>query len=336
MAEVTDGAFRKIAKRFGAGLTFTQMVSARGVIQNDFDTLRYLVFHKSEKPIGVQILANNPDYLSDAIKDLQSYKPDVIDLNCGCPVPKVTQHHLGSSILDDPTLLRKLVAAMKKSAGDIPISVKMRLGRDKKNINILENAKVCEGEGASYITVHARTRACRYDDEPRWEWLTKIKNEVSIPIVGNGSVFEPQNAVDMMSETGCDSVMIARGALGNPFLFSRYNSLVETGVDPGQPDVDEVKKIVMEHIDLLAEEYGEDAAVHKIKKHFIWYFKSYNGLRELLDIVFSFSEINAVKEFAEEHTEKIKNGFYPVNDKCELKKLFKEKVLFWLMEEAEV
>ena len=193
LADISDAPFRKICKNFGADLTFTQMVSAKGVLSNQFDSLRYLVFSREEKPIGVQILGNDPDIIDEVIGQIKGYKPDLIDLNCGCPVTKVVNQKLGASLLDDPLLLEKIITKMVKRAGEIPVSVKLRLGRNKTKINILQNAKIAENAGASSITIHGRTRDDRYDVESNWEWIKKAKESVSIPVYGNGSLFEPKD-----------------------------------------------------------------------------------------------------------------------------------------------
>ncbi|MBU2493858.1 MAG: tRNA dihydrouridine synthase DusB [Bacteroidetes bacterium] len=335
MADVSDHPFRIIAKEFGAGLTFTQMVSARGVIENDFGTLRRLVFSRNEQPVGVQILGNNPVILKNAVKELVKYSPDLIDLNCGCPVSKVTKHDMGASLLDDPKLIGKLVKSMVEGANGVPISIKIRLGKDKKNINVLDNAKAAEDNGASLIIVHARTKIDRYSENPDWEWLKKVKDNISIPVIGNGSVFEPEDIVKMKIDTGCDSVMVARGALGNPFLFERYNSIVEKGFDPGEPDIIKVRDTAIRHIKLLVRDFGENNALDRIKKNVVWYFRKYNGINNFLDNIFSFKDSASVINFIYEHSEKIINNYFPEEDLINVHKKFENKVLFWLAEEKE-
>lgn len=335
MADVSDHPFRMIAKEFGAGLTFTQMVSAKGVIENDFGTLRRLVFSKNEQPIGVQILGNNPAVLKNAVKELTKLSPDLIDLNCGCPVSKVTKHDMGASLLDDPKLIGQLVKNMVAGSNGTPISIKIRLGKDKKNINALDTARAAEDNGASLIIVHARTRADRYCESPDWEWLSKIKDSISIPVVGNGSVFEPEDAIKIKKETGCDSVMVARGALGNPFLFERFNSIIVNGTDPGEPEIGKVRDTAIKHIKLLVRDFGDLNALDRVKKNVAWYFRKYNGVGALLDNIFSFNNSNAVIEFVNEHADKILNNYYPKEDLSSVHQRFEKKVLFWLEEVKE-
>lgn len=333
MAEVTDSSFRKIAKEHGAGLTFTQMISALGAIKNGFETLRHLSFHRSEKPIGVQVLGNDPAILGEAVKEIINFKPDLIDLNCGCPVEKVVCQKMGAALLDDPVHIGKIMKKMADASRGVPISLKVRLGRDKKKINILEIAKTAEDNGASMITIHARTRADKYDSEPDWTWLKKVKEHVKIPVIGNGSLFTPEDVVKMLDETGCDSAMIARGALGNPFLFERFNSLTEKGIDPGIPTVETVSKVLHKHLKFLQAEYGEHLCLDKAKKNSIWYLKNYAGIDEFLDKIFSAKDCLKLIETVDDHLEKILNGYYKHSAHHEVNTKFKKKVLFWLAEE---
>lgn len=330
MAEITDAPFRKIAKEFGAGLTFTQMVSAKGIIENQFNSLRYLAFNKNEKPIGVQLLGNDPHLLHIAVKEIKNLKPDLIDINCGCPVKKVCDLKMGANILENPILLGKLVNNMVSAAGNIPVSVKLRLGKDRKNINVLENAKAAKDNGAYAVIVHARAAVDRYNSEAEWNWIKKIKDEVNIKVIGNGSIFSPQDALKLKQETGCDSVMAARGALGNPFIFKRFNALVETGIDPGPPKPEDSLKTALRHIKFLRMEYADNEALRRSKKQLIWYFLYYQGINHLIEKIFSFKDFDHLEEYLREHVEKIKTEKY---NKIDLKKIsarFQNRVSFWL------
>ncbi len=335
MAEITDSSFRKICKEHGAGFTFTQMVSAAGVVNNNFETLRNLSFHISEKPIGVQILGNDPVVIGEAVKEISKLKPDLIDLNSGCPVEKVTTNLMGAALLDDPIRIGKIVSAMVKNSGGIPVSVKIRLGKNHKKINVVEVSKAIEDNGASLIFIHARTREEKYDSEPHWEWIRIVKESVNIPVVGNGSLFNPEDICKMIKETNCDSAMIARGAIGNPFIFERYNSLIETGIDPGEPSIDMVKKVLLEQINLLKEEYGEIKCLDKVKKNIIWYFKNFQGIEELMQKIFSLQDLNSLKNLIDEHSEKIQNNFYKSQFSYIVNIKFKKKVLFWMENDYE-
>jgi tRNA-dihydrouridine synthase B len=330
MAEVTDAPLRQICREYGAGLTFTQMVSAKGIIDNSFTSLKALAFRRDEKPIGVQLITNEPEYLEKAIKEIKSFQPDLIDLNCGCSVPQVCKYGLGAAILDDPVLLAELVRTMTDAAGDIPVSIKLRLGRDKNNITVLRNAKIAEENGTSLITIHARTRNQSYAEKPDWQWIKKVKEVVNIPVVGNGNLFYPEDCIRMINETGCDFVFVARGALGNPFIFNRLNSILESGVDPGVPDLDEVGQTVLKHFNLILKEYGEDQGIKKARKHLIWYFRFYKGIYNFIEKIYSIDEHYSVENFILEHIQKIKENYYPEEDLEKVNKSFNEHVLFWM------
>ncbi len=333
MAEITDSSFRKICKEQGAVLTFTQMVSAQGVVRNDFDTLRLFSFHRSEKPIGVQVLGNDPDILGEAVRELSNYNPDLIDLNCGCPVEKVVKNNFGAALIDDPKRIGRIVRKMVDSSNGIPISVKTRLGKDRNNINIIDIAKTVEDNGGSLFIVHARTRADKYETETDYDWIRKVKECVSIPIVGNGSLFSPKDIDRIFNETGCDAALVARGAIGNPFIFWRYNEFVKTGNDPGEPEITIVKDVLLKLLKHLEEEFGELTSLNKAKKHVIWFYKNYPGIDLLMDEVFSQTNLKDLRSVIESHTNKIINNFYKQNLSVEIDTMFKKKVLFWLTED---
>ncbi len=335
MAEVTDFSFRRIAREFGVGLTFTQMVSAQGVIKNNFETLKLLSFSKSEKPIGVQILGNDPGIIGESVKEITRFKPDIIDLNCGCPVDKVVSKKMGSGLLDDPVLIGKLVRKMKDNSNGIPVSIKLRLGRDKRHINIMETVKAAEDNGADVVSIHARTRADKYDAYADWSWVKKAKEKFKVKIVGNGSVFTPREAKELIKNTGCDSVLVARGALGNPFIFSRFNSLIETDVDPGMPEVSVMRDAALRHLDYLLNDLGEEACLDRSKKNFVWYFQYYNGVDFILDRIFGLKNIESIKELVFEHSQNLINHVYEEEDFEVIHQKFKKKVLFWLTESRE-
>ena len=335
MAEVTDGSFRKICKEEGAGITFTQMVSADGVVKNNFETLRLLSFSRSEKPLGVQLLGNDPGILGEATKEISKLKPDIIDLNCGCSVDKVTSNSMGSALLEDPIALGKIIRKMSDNSNGVSISVKLRLGKDRNHINIFETAKAVEDNGGSLLFLHARARTDKYDTDPDWSWIGKVKEKINIPLVGNGSVFTPQDAKRMIDETGCDSVMIARGTLGNPFIFSRFNKLIETGIDPGEPKVDYVRDVLLKHIKNLEQEFGDILALDKAKKHAAWYFRLYPGIDSFLEKVFRLRSLESLIELVKEHTHSIIKCEFAQYDSEQIFIKFKKKVLFWLPEESE-
>ncbi len=332
MAEVTDYAFRSIAKKYGAGLTYTQMVSADGVIKNNFNTLRMLTFSRSEKPIGVQLLGNDPDIIGRAVRELVKFKPNVIDLNCGCPVEKVYSKKMGAYLLSQPDRLGKLVNEMVKNSQGIPISIKIRLG-PKDKVNVLENAKIIEDNGASVITIHSRKKVDRYDVEAEWGWIAKVKEQLRIPVVGNGSIFKAEDAVKMMNDTKCDAVLLGRGALGNPFIFKQIQLLQE-----GKkyiPTVVDIQKAALEHLDLLEREQSLIINLDRAKKNIIWYFKYQNGLEKLISDLYTAINFDRLKEIVNNHSKKILDNYYPQENIEFITKKFNNRVLFWLGKEEE-
>lgn len=328
IADVSDEPYRTIAKEYGAGLTFTQMVSAEGVIENNFQSLRLSAFNRDEKPIGVQLLGKDPAILGEAVRELSKFKPDVIDLNCGCPVDKVCKYGFGAGLLDNPALLGTLVKSMVDNSKGIPISVKVRLGKSK--INVLENAKVIEDNGASIITIHARKRLDKYDTLPDYQWIRSVKEYTNLAVWGNGSVFNPEDAVELKKQTGCDGIMVARGALGNPFIFKRFSTLIQKGYDPGEPGITEVRDLALRHIEMLSRAYNEIVAVDRAKKNVIWYFRRFKGIEILLDKIFSVKSIAGLKEFVQEHSEKIEQEKFNIDKRMEIENMFKRRVSFWL------
>ncbi len=332
MAEVTDFAFRKIAKDYGAGLIFTQMVSAEGVIKNNFDTLRLLSFSRNEKPIGVQLLGNDPEILGKAVRELVKLKPDIIDLNCGCPVEKVYGCKMGAYLLSQPETLGKIVDKMVKNSDGVPISVKIRLG-PKDKVNVLDISKIIEDNGASQIILHARTRADRYSTEPEWEWIKAVKERVKIAVVGNGSIFTAEDAVRMINETNCDAVLLGRGALGNPFIFKQINYLLEG--KEYKPSVAEITEIASLHLDLLEREQGFRKNLDRAKKNLIWYFKYLDGVWNFIDELYSVNSFEEIRNVLNEHTFRLQSNYYPPLNIEEINIKFNNKVLFWLVKEEE-
>jgi tRNA-dihydrouridine synthase B len=331
MADISDSPFRIISKKFGAAMTFTQMVSAEGILKNNFTSLRYLTFAREERPVAVQILGNDPGIIRETVKEIVKFKPAMIDLNSGCPVTKVTSKKMGSALLSERELFGEIVKAMSDSAGDIPVSVKLRLGPNKNDINVIENGKVAVDNGASVVIIHARTQDEEYYTESHWEWIKKAKKEIDAQIVGNGSVFNYKDAARMISETGCDYVMVGRGALGNPFLFSRFNEFSVSGHETEEPTIKEVKETLLEHLKLIFRESGVILGLDKAKKNIIWYFKRFNGIDFLIDNLIPLKDENEIYSLIEKHAENLENGIYKESDKSLIDKKFKERVVFWLL-----
>lgn len=336
MAEVTDAPFRQINKMYGAGLTYTQMVSAKGVIENQLDTLRYLAFNREEKPIGVQIVGKDPGLIGEAVSEIVRYNPDTIDLNSGCPVSKICKFDMGAQLLKNPNLLGKLIRRMADSSNGIPVSAKLRLGPSRSNVNVIDNAKICEDNGASFIIVHARSMTDRYADEPDWAWLKKIKEAVEIPVIGNGSIFSLDDYIKIMDSTGIDGVMIARGALGNPFLFNAIKKYSENGVSSPEPSTEEVFEVIHKHVKFNIAEYGEEEGILKIRRSLYWYLRRFDGIWEFIEGSKKIVKLDELNILLDQHKFNIDNNKYDRLDHSEIERLMRNRVNFWkIFEENE-
>ena len=288
LAGITDAPFRRICREQGAGLVYSEMISGKGLYYNDKSTERLLKIYEDEKPVAYQIFGSEPDVMSAAAKKLAERENCILDINMGCPVPKVVKNGEGSALLKDPDLVKTIVEAAVQAAGK-PVTVKIRIGWDAFNINAVEIAKVAEAAGADAIGVHGRTREQYYSGKADWDVIRQVKKAVSIPIIGNGDVFSGSDAIRLMEQTGCDFVMIARGALGNPWVFREALALWQGKQLPPQPELEEKLELMIKHFDLLLLEKGEYAAVREMRKHAGWYLKGIPGSaavrRELNTIV---------------------------------------------------
>lgn len=272
MAGVTDLGFRTICKEFGADLVFTEMISAKGLYYKDEKTYS-LSQIKNEGPVGLQIFGSDPDIMAYVVENDLNYRDevDIIDINMGCPAPKIVKNQEGSALTKDPKLVRQILRQVVKVANK-PITIKIRTGWDRDNLNALDIAKIAEEEGVSGLTIHGRTRDMFYSGRADWDFIAKVKESVTIPVIGNGDIFQPEDGIKMLKETRCDGIAIGRGARGNPWIFQRIKKL-KNGQDQGPPGINEVVDTIIRHLDLLCKFKGEDRAVREIRKHIAWYLK---------------------------------------------------------------
>lgn len=250
LAGITDAPFRRICKEQGAGLVYSEMVSGKGLYYNDQTTERLLRIYEDEKPVAFQIFGSEPEIIGFAARKLAGRENCILDINMGCPVPKVVRNGEGSALLKDQKLVEAVAAAAVAEAGK-PVTAKIRIGWDADSINAVEIAKVIEAAGASAIGVHGRTREQYYSGKADWNVIRQVKRAVSIPVIGNGDVFSGRDALSLMEETGCDFVMIARGALGNPWIFREALALWKGQTVPPPPDIREKIRLILKHFDLL-------------------------------------------------------------------------------------
>ena len=274
MAGISNTSYRKIIKEMGAGLIYAEMVSDKAIMYGNEKTFTLLKMDESERPIAQQIFGADIDSFVSAAKEVEkTMKPDIIDINMGCPVPKVAiRSQAGSALLKDHDKIYEIVKAVVEAV-NVPVTVKIRSGWDEKHINAIEVAKQIERAGASAITVHPRTRAQGYSGKADWSIIKKVKEAVNIPVIGNGDVTSCYLAKQMLDETGCDAVMIGRGVLGNPWLIRESVSYLENGIVPERPTPKEIVTMLKKHFNLLLEDKGEKPAVLEIRNHALWYIK---------------------------------------------------------------
>ena len=282
MAGYSNTSFRKIIKDMGAGLIFAEMVSDKALVYQNAKTLELLKMSEEERPIAQQIFGSDVESFVEAARIVESVMhPDIIDINMGCPVPKVAvSAQAGSALLKNPDKIYQIVSEVVKAVS-VPVTVKIRLGWDESSINCVEVAKVIESAGASPITLHARTRAQGYSGKPRWEYIKQVKENVSIPVIGNGDVKTCFDAKRMILETGCDAVMIGRGVLGNPWLIRDCVEYLESGSVPKPVSNQEKIEMMKRHFELLKQDKNEKVALLEIRSNILFYLKGMPGNKEM-------------------------------------------------------
>ena len=286
MAGITDMAYRLICKEFGAGLTYTEMVSAKGIYYNDEKTQLLTKVDERERPVAIQIFGSDPDIMADVAQKM-SEKAEIIDINMGCPAPKVVKNDDGSKLMLNPQLIDEITYKVVK-ASKVPVTVKIRKGWNDSNVNAIEIAQILEKNGISAVAVHGRTREQFYSGNADWDIIKKVKQSVNIPVIGNGDVVDFESAEKMVKYTGCDAVMIGRAALGNPWIFKEVLERQKVEVSPK-----ELFKVISKHYDLLTDLKGEYIAVREMRKHISWYIK---GLSSATQIRKQINELESKEE----------------------------------------
>lgn len=295
LAGITDAPTRRIAKSMGASLVYSEMISGKGLIYQNKNTESLLKIYDDEKPVAFQLFGAEPEVIYKAAGLLQKYENEILDINMGCPVPKVVKNGEGSALLKKPDLIYEIVRAMVEGANK-PVTAKIRIGWDDDSINCVAVAKVIESAGASAVAVHGRTRMQYYSGEANWDAIKEVKESVNIPVIGNGDIFCGEDAMRMLEKTGCDMVMIARGMLGNPWIFRECTALYSGKQKPQPPTVKEKREMILTHLNGLIAEKGEDRAVKEMRKHIAWYTK---GMRDSAVLRRAINQITEAKELRE-------------------------------------
>lgn len=296
MAGITDLPFRMLCKEQGAGLLYTEMVSAKAISYRNRNTLPLMEISPKENPVALQIFGSEPELMAEVARSIEDQPFDILDINMGCPVPKVVNNGEGSALLKDPELIRKIVSAVSRAVKK-PVTVKMRIGFEGADVDPVETAKIMEDAGAAAIAVHGRTRQQYYSGKADWDTIRKIKEAVSVPVIGNGDVDSPKKAEAMLKETGCDGVMIGRAVRGNPWIFREMNYYFETGELLPRPSVEELKEMILRHARHQIEKKGEYTGIREMRKHVAWYtagMRHSAGIRRESNLISGYEELKAL------------------------------------------
>ncbi|WP_107571628.1 tRNA dihydrouridine synthase DusB [Clostridioides difficile] len=292
MAGVTDLPFRLICKEQGCGLLYTEMINGKALCYDDENTKKMLKIEDEEHPVAVQIFGSEPEFMGRAAEIMNDYSNEILDINMGCPAPKVVKNRDGSALMKNPKLAEEVLRAVVKNSKK-PVTLKIRKGWDDNSVNAVEIAKIAEDCGISALAIHGRTREQFYTGKADWDIIAEIKKNLSIPVIGNGDVFTIEDSINMLDKTGCDAIMIGRGAQGNPWIFKRINHYMNTGEILPEPTLNEKISTAIKHLKLAVEEHGEYVAVREMRKHIAWYLKGLRNSAKLRD------EINKIEDYQE-------------------------------------
>ncbi|HYA87018.1 MAG TPA: tRNA dihydrouridine synthase DusB [Nitrospirota bacterium] len=307
MAGITDFPFRMICKAFGAGLVFSEMVSVEALIREHRRTHDMLRTDPSERPVVFQIFGSKPASMAEAAHIVSRGEVDFIDINMGCPVPKILKSGAGAALLRDIGLAKEIMSAVV-SASKVPVTIKIRLGWDSRSIVAIDMAQAAESIGIAAVTVHGRTKAQGFSGSADWSMIKQVKESVGIPVIGNGDVHTARDAKRLMEETGCDGIMIGRAIQGYPWIFREVGKYLETGIVPPPPTIEERRAVMMRHFDDMVNLVGEDVGVREIRKHLCWYTKGLPNGAEFRTRINHFSQVEEVKRAIQESFVDVESG----------------------------
>lgn len=306
MAGVTDMTFRILCKRQGCGLTYTEMVSAKGLYYNNENTEVLLDISEEEKPAAAQVFGSEPEVVAMAAKGAMLRGAAIVDINMGCPTPKIVRNGDGSALMRKPELVREIIRYTVKSVS-VPVTVKIRKGWDEESVNAVEIASAAAEEGAAAVAIHGRTREQFYSGTADWSIIKQVKREISIPVIGNGDIQTPQDAKRMLEETGCDAVMIGRGAQGNPWIFGRTAEYLRSGNLLPEPAFEDRIEMIIMHLNMVTELKGETVGVKEMRKHAAWYLKGMPGSTRIKTEIYKLTEAVQVERLLKEYLDHIKH-----------------------------
>ena len=304
MAGVTDLPFRTICKEKGCGMLYTEMINAKALCYDDENTKKMLRMDKDEHPVAVQIFGSDPEFMGKAAIIMNQYPNEILDINMGCPAPKVIKNGDGSALMRNPKLAAEVLTAVVKNS-EKPVTLKIRKGWDDDSVNAVEIAKIAEECGISALDIHGRTREQFYSGKADWDIIAEIKQAINIPVIGNGDVFEVEDAVNMLEKTKCDAIMIGRGAQGNPWIFNRINHYMKTGEILPEPTLEEKITTAIRHMNLAVAEHGDYVAVREMRKHIGWYLKGLKNsakYRDQINKITDYKEVIAMLEEYMQHS----------------------------------
>ena len=298
MAGVADRAFRELCVSYGAAYVVSEMISSKGVSLGDRKSKALMQLSDEERPAGVQIFGNDPSVMAQSVKTVLGVSPDFVDINMGCPAPKIAGNGGGASLMRHPQLAKEIVEAVVAACGSVPVTVKIRSGWDFENLNAVEMAQNAEKAGAVAVTVHGRTRQQMYAPPVDHQMIAEVKKSVSIPVIGNGDIVDGPSAAKMLEETNCDFLMVGRGALGRPWVFSQINAYLQNGIILPEPPVSERMRVMVKHVRKICEYKGERIGIREARKHAAWYAKGIRGAAKYRKDLSLIESIEQLEELA--------------------------------------